>query len=185
MPEVPLPDTPPPDTPPPDDKDWTWVLERPCPECGFDPVEHPRGVLADETRTVGAAWVARLGRSDVRTRPRPDRWSVLEYGCHVRDVLRIADGRIALLVAEDAPTFADWDQDATAAADRYDRQDPDAVAGELARAAGDFADRLEAVTGAAWDRPGLRSNGSRFTVESLSRYILHDPVHHLWDVGGV
>ena len=20
----------------PDDKDWTWVLERPCPECGFD-----------------------------------------------------------------------------------------------------------------------------------------------------
>ena len=21
---------------PGDDKDWTWVLERPCPECGFD-----------------------------------------------------------------------------------------------------------------------------------------------------
>ena len=20
----------------PDDKNWTWVLERPCPECGFD-----------------------------------------------------------------------------------------------------------------------------------------------------
>jgi hypothetical protein len=20
----------------PDDKDWTWVLERPCPECGLD-----------------------------------------------------------------------------------------------------------------------------------------------------
>ena len=20
----------------PDDKDWTWVLLRPCPECGFD-----------------------------------------------------------------------------------------------------------------------------------------------------
>lgn len=20
----------------PDTKDWTWVLERPCPECGFD-----------------------------------------------------------------------------------------------------------------------------------------------------
>ena len=22
--------------PVPDDKDWTWVLQRPCPECGFD-----------------------------------------------------------------------------------------------------------------------------------------------------
>ena len=21
----------------PDTKDWTWVLDRPCPECGFDP----------------------------------------------------------------------------------------------------------------------------------------------------
>ena len=21
----------------PDGKDWTWVLEQPCPECGFDP----------------------------------------------------------------------------------------------------------------------------------------------------
>jgi hypothetical protein len=20
----------------PDTKDWTWVLRRPCPECGFD-----------------------------------------------------------------------------------------------------------------------------------------------------
>ena len=20
----------------PDTKDWTWVLERPCPECGFE-----------------------------------------------------------------------------------------------------------------------------------------------------
>ena len=20
---------------PPDTKDWTWVLERPCPDCGF------------------------------------------------------------------------------------------------------------------------------------------------------
>ena len=20
----------------PDDKDWTWVVQRPCPECGYD-----------------------------------------------------------------------------------------------------------------------------------------------------
>ncbi|PVY29285.1 hypothetical protein C7458_10631 [Williamsia muralis] len=23
----------------PDTKNWTWVLERPCPDCGFDPSE--------------------------------------------------------------------------------------------------------------------------------------------------
>ena len=38
--------------------------------------------------------------------------------------------------------------------------------------------------GAAWDRDGVRSGGSRFTVASLGRYHLHDVVHHLWDVTG-
>ena len=33
------------DLPPPiepDAKDWTWVLDRPCPECGFDARAFPR-----------------------------------------------------------------------------------------------------------------------------------------------
>ena len=33
-----------------------------------------------------------------------------------------------------------------------------------------------------WDRPGRRSNGSVFTVDTLGRYHLHDLVHHRWDV---
>jgi hypothetical protein len=30
----------------PDTKDWTWALQRSCPECGFihDPVRHPYDV---------------------------------------------------------------------------------------------------------------------------------------------
>ena len=34
----------------------------------------------------------------------------------------------------------------------------------------------------AWQRRGLRSDGSEFTVETLGRYHLHDVVHHLYDV---
>jgi hypothetical protein len=26
----------------PDTKDWTWVLQRPCTECGFDTSTFPR-----------------------------------------------------------------------------------------------------------------------------------------------
>ena len=33
-----------------------------------------------------------------------------------------------------------------------------------------------------WDRPGRRSNGSVFTVDTLARYHLHDVEHHLHDV---
>ncbi len=51
------------------------------------------------------------------------------------------------------------------------------------KAAGAVAERYDAVAGVAWQRPGRRSNGSVFTIESLGRYRLHDVVHHRWDVG--
>jgi hypothetical protein len=35
-----------------------------------------------------------------------------------------------------------------------------------------------------WSRPGHRSDGAVFTIDSFTRYLLHDPLHHLWDVGG-
>ena len=67
-----------------------------------------------------------------RQRPRPDVWSPLEYACHVRDVFRLFDQRLGLMLAEDDPQFANWDQDDTAVDDRYGEQDPAVVAGELA-----------------------------------------------------
>jgi hypothetical protein len=30
-----------------------------------------------------------------------------------------------------------------------------------------------------------RSDGARFTVASFARYMVHDPIHHLYDVTGV
>ncbi len=36
--------------------------------------------------------------------------------------------------------------------------------------------------GPQWDRPGRRSNGSEFTIDTLACYHLHDVEHHLHDV---
>ena len=103
----------------------------------------------------------------------------------MRDVLRLADQRIGLLLDEDDPVFANWDQDETAVVDRYDLQDPATVRADLLVAAEVLAVRLDGVGVDGWARTGTRSNGSPFSVESLARYIVHDPVHHLWDVSGV
>jgi hypothetical protein len=167
----------------PDTKNWTWVLERRCPECGFEAAAVPRERVAQMIRDNAAAWSAVLARVDVARRPRDDMWSPLEYACHVRDVFRICDGRLALMLAEDDPTFPNWDQDASAVEDDYAAQDPGRVAVEIHEAAARFADRYDAVAGDQWARPGTRSDGSRFTVESFARYAVHDPVHHIYDVG--
>ena len=100
----------------PDLKDWTWVIDRPCPECGY--------VAADIDAT--------------------------ELGALVRD------------------NAATW------RAERYGEQDPVVVAAELSAAAEEVAATYDAGPEGAWHRPGQRSNGSQFTVESLGRYHLHD-----------
>ena len=166
----------------PDDRDWTWVLERTCPDCGFDASAGHRDDLGTEVREVAGRWAHQLGKEGIRERTRADRWSALEYGCHVRDVLKLADERIGLLLDEDDPEFANWDQDETAVAERYYQQVPAVVRGDLLVAAEVLATRLDGVRDSQWERAGTRSNGSPFTVESLARYIVHDPVHHLWDV---
>jgi hypothetical protein len=167
----------------PDTKDWTWVLDRPCPECGFDPAEVERTDLPDRILGNAEVWRAALEEPGATTRPAPGVWSPLEYACHVRDVHRVFAERLRLMLAQDDPQFENWDQDATALESRYDEQDPATVSFELTQAAADISRIFSAVTGDAWQRPGRRSNGSVFTVETLGAYHLHDIDHHHHDIG--
>ena len=168
-----------------DDKDWTWVLERPCDECGFHANTLARGELGPRMRAVGGTWrelinrgtrIHQLSDNDDRT------WTPLQYGCHVRDEFEIFEERARkMLKKRKPPTFKDWDQDEEADRSNYAEQDPAKVAYDLASNAGKFADLLDRVHGEDWDKEGMRSDGAKFTVESLARYALHDTEHHLWD----
>lgn len=166
----------------PDGKDWTWVLERPCPECGFEPAALDVHQVPSLVRDNAAAWVDVLARPEAASRPRPDVWSPLEYACHVRDVFALFDVRLHLMLDEDDPQFANWDQDEAAVAERYGEQDPARVADELVEAADRIAASFARVRDDQWSRRGRRSDGAVFTVESFARYFAHDPVHHRWDV---
>jgi hypothetical protein len=167
----------------PDTKDWTWVLERRCPECGFQGSDIELDQLGDVIRALGPPWGEVVASPDAAVRPSDDRWSPLEYACHVRDVFRVYDERLELMLREDDPGFPNWDQDASAIDDAYATQDPATVARELVEAADALAARFEAVQGAQWQRTGSRSDGADFTIETFARYFVHDPIHHLVDVG--
>jgi len=166
-----------------DTKDWTWVLDRPCNECGLDTNSISAGDVAAMLRRSVTDWQGDLHRDDVRDRPDRSTWSPLEYGCHVRDVCRRFDDRLALMLTRDDPEFENWDQDATAVSDRYGEQDPATVAVELAEAAQTLAMHFDELHGEQWQRTGRRSDGARFTVDSFARYFVHDVVHHLHDIG--
>lgn len=167
----------------PDDKDWTWTLNRPCPECGFEASAVEATDIGRRVTAYTAPWPDRLSAADVRERPIPQTWSPLEYGAHVRDVCLLFAERTRLMLGGTDPTFANWDQDATALEEDYAGQDPSTVADAIVAAGEAYAGVLASVDEAGWGRTGRRSNGSLFTVASLGRYGLHDLAHHLSDVG--
>ncbi len=174
--------------PVPDTKDWTWVLEQRCPECGYDASSVEPTDVGALMRANAASFRSALKRGDiVHERPpvpagAPVKWSALEYACHVRDVYALAVERITRMMKKTAPTFVDWNQDDAAVDGSYRDADVDKVSYQLAVNAGKAADLLDKVRGDQWQRTGMRSDGAAFTVASFAVYILHDVHHHLWDV---
>jgi hypothetical protein len=165
-----------------DTKNWTWVLQRRCPECGFDASQVRANDVAGATSAAVERYTELLRDDEVGARPEPGVWSALEYGAHVRDVFVVMGGRLASMLDEDDPLFANWDQDETAVEEHYGDQDPVEVTVALRADGGALAAAFAAVTDDQWARPGRRSDGSTFTVDSLGRYMLHDVVHHIWDI---
>lgn len=174
--------------PAPDTKDWTWVLDETCPECGYAASSVDATEVSALMRTNAASFRAALGRGDiVHERPpvapgASPIWSALEYGAHVRDVYKVAAERITKMMKKKAPTFKDWDQNESAISDDYRNADVDKVRYDLAANAGKAADLLDKVRGDQWQRAGMRADGAGFTIATFAVYILHDVSHHLWDV---
>ena len=168
----------------PDDKDWTWVLDKPCPDCGFAAAWFPRDEVSNLIRANTKDWARLSERNADRftVRPADDRWSAVEYACHVRDVYRLYDYRLHLMLDNDDPEFPNWDQDVTAVEERYGEQLPAEVIPDLGAAGHTLADSFDGVAGDMWVRTGNRSDGKHFTVETFARYLVHDPVHHIWDI---
>jgi hypothetical protein len=168
----------------PDTKDWTWVLDKSCPECGLSAADVPPSEIAHRVQADLPRWSAVLERPDARERPAPGIWSPTEYACHVRDVHILFGQRIRLMLEQDGPRFPNWDQDETAIADDYASQDSATVAAQLVDAGEGMIEILGSIPDDAWDRTGFRSDGSEFTVATLTQYYLHDIAHHLHDVRG-
>jgi hypothetical protein len=166
----------------PDTKDWTWVVDRRCPECGFEAGAVSTDDLPALIEENAAAWRPVLDAPGCGARPSPGVWSPLEYACHVRDVHRVFAGRLADMLEHEDPRLESWDQDRAAVEGRYGAQQPTVVLEELLAAAHEAATGYAGVSGARWDRTGRRADGAVFTAASMGRYQLHDVVHHLWDV---
>lgn len=166
---------------PSESRDWTFVLESGCRECGWEPTPDVGRLREELTRALGA-WPALLAGPEAAVRPEPTVWSAIEYGSHVRDMARLLALRVASMLETDDPQFANWDGDVANVVRRDWDADPAGLIRDIARAGEEAEAQLDRVGPAALGRRGHRGDGVPFTVLSLLQFVEHDISHHVADV---
>lgn len=158
-----------------------------CEGCGYV-YDLARASRAGREIVSGSAAVAaRLQEADaaaLRAKPRPDVWSPLEYGCHVRDVLLVQRERVLAARRADRPSFDPMGRDERVEHDGYATQDPGAVARQLHDAAALFANVLERLQPSDWDRTVLYNFPVRLerSLRWVAVHTEHEVRHHLQDI---
>ena len=128
-------------------------VER-CGECGFA-YDVSAAPWAGREIRAGAAELAAIltdGTAGLAARREPARWSPLEYGCHVRDMLVVQRERLLAARRLDRPVAEPMGRDERAELDGYAGQDPADVARQLGDAALLLAGDLARLGDPDWDR---------------------------------
>jgi len=119
-----------------------------------------------------------LSDAELRRRPSPDQWSVLEVCCHLRDAAEFEGQRIRRLVEEDAPTLEPYDQEVLARERDYQGDDPHRVDIALRAFWGGLAYQLEGLSDEEWERGGTHPETGPVTVRSRAELeVEHARIH--------
>jgi hypothetical protein len=160
-------------------------VER-CDKCGFEYDENAREAAAEAIREGAASLAAILtgGGAALRARREPGRWSPLEYGCHVRDMLLVQRERLLAARRLDKPVAEPMGRDERPDLDGYSGQDPADVARQLRDAAQMMAHDLARLSGTDWERTLTYTYPSRAerSLSWLAIHTVHEVRHHLLDV---
>jgi hypothetical protein len=124
--------------------------------------------------------VGDLDEATLRWRPIPDKWSVIELLCHLRDMEHMAyQDRYRRMLAEDNPFLPNVAQDRVAAQGNYLEQDARAVLEEFKRLRAETVQILEAAPPENWSRGGVHEVIGSVTIEQLVNQQINHDLNHL------
>ncbi len=156
-----------------------------CPVCGFVRAELAGDEVSPRVAAAVEAFVDVVTRAgDVAgSRPEPARWSILEYGAHLRDVLLSLRERTLPASIEDHPTGSPIHRDQRVDLGFYGLDSAATLSAELPVCAGLLLRTWAALPLGFEDRPLLYSpvTPEEVTVGWLGTVGVHECEHHLAD----
>ncbi|HYP29279.1 MAG TPA: DinB family protein [Blastocatellia bacterium] len=122
-----------------------------------------------------------LDEETLRWRPIPNKWSIKEIMCHLRDMEREAYlARYNRILSEENPRMPNVDQNRLAYEGDYLNQDAKAALDEFKRLRAETVRTLESAPPEQWSRAGLHEAEGPMTVEQLVvRQIKGNDLNHL------
>ncbi len=158
---------------------------RTCEHCGFTWTNLSRAEVATRMSTTVEALVAIIATAgpSVERRPSAERWSILEYGGHLRDVLLSIRERIVLASILDVPVGTPIYRDERVNIGFYDQDAASDVVVELQVATFLFLKTVASLPDKFEDRHLIYSSQSplEITISGAMLNALHECEHHQGD----
>ena len=157
-----------------------------CPDCGFvwDGISLAKAISGINDSVTAFVGVIEQAGEMALVRPSNDRWSIVEYAAHLRDVLLSLRERTILASVLDNPTGTPIHRDERVNLGFYSMDSIDDAADELAFAAGLLSKTLAALPENFQQRTLHYSSATpvQVTIEWMAGQAFHEASHHLGDV---
>ena len=131
------------------------------------------------TPVVLRALVEGIDDAQLRRRPAPGEWAIIEVVGHLADTEERALARVRRMLAEDDPELAPFDQEALAEQRHYLGLDLEEELARLEELRRQHLAELEALDGSGWARTGRHGEHGELSVELYETHVAAEEVDHL------
>lgn len=157
-----------------------------CEDCGYVWDDVPVALVTPRTLAGTKAIVGLLQANPdlALRRPLPRRWSMVEYGAHVRDVMLTVRDRLVIGIVEDDPGFKPAYREERVDLGLYATDTAEAVSRELDASATMLTRLFDAIDPALLGRTvqyGFPDPIQR-TLVWMGQQVVHEVEHHLGDM---
>ena len=131
------------------------------------------------TPVVLRALVEDIDDAQLRRRPAPEEWAIIEVVGHLADTEERALARVCRMLAEDSPFLEPFDQEALAEQRHYLGLDLEGELARLEELRRQHLAELEALDGSGWARTGRHGEHGELSVELYETHVAAEEVDHL------
>jgi hypothetical protein len=141
---------------------------------GQEPVKLQAAALKKIERLLKGA-----ASSKLRKRPAPGKWSVAEILAHLADTELVSGYRIRTILGAPGTPIPAFDQDAWAAAMRYEKRDPRKSFERFCALRENNLALLKTLTPDQWEHHGMHAERGKETVAHIARMMAGHDINHL------